>query len=79
LRRASTTRRSRHRRRAGDLRRARPVPRSIETAGLVEPILATGGPKNTFCIAAGNTAFVVPHIGDLETVATLRAYETSIR
>ena len=63
------------------LRRARGfVPRAIETAHeLAEPILACGAHlKNTFCIAAGNSAFPGPHIGDLESVATLHAYETAI-
>lgn len=63
------------------LRRARGfVPQAIETSGTFsEPILACGAHlKNTFCIAAGTSAFLGPHIGDLESVATLRAYETAI-
>lgn len=63
------------------LRRARGyVPRAIESAQTFsEPILACGAHlKNTFCIAAGNNAFLGPHIGDLESVATLQAYETAI-
>ena len=63
------------------LRRARGfVPRAIETPrAFSEPILACGAHlKNTFCIAAGTNAFLGPHIGDLESVATLRAYETAI-
>lgn len=63
------------------LRRARGyVPRSIETMQtFVEPILACGAHlKNTFCFASGSSAFLGPHIGDLETVATIRAYESSI-
>src|SRR3954469_473807 len=63
------------------LRRARGfVPRAIETSRpFAEPILACGAHlKNTFCIAAGTSAFLGPHIGDLESVATLRAYETAI-
>src|SRR4051812_7126223 len=63
------------------LRRARGfVPRAIETSrAFSEPILACGAHlKNTFCIASGNSAFLGPHIGDLENVATLRAYETAI-
>jgi len=63
------------------LRRARGfVPRAIETwRAFSEPILACGAHlKNTFCIAAGTSAFLGPHIGDLESVATLRAYETAI-
>jgi hydrogenase maturation protein HypF len=63
------------------LRRARGhVPRAIETAHeFAEPILACGAHlKNTFCIATGSNAFLGPHIGDLESVATLHAYETAI-
>ena len=63
------------------LRRARGyVPRSIEAMQtFVEPILACGAHlKNTFCIATGTSAFLGPHIGDLESVATIRAYESSI-
>jgi len=63
------------------LRRARGfVPRAIETSrAFSEPILACGAHlKNTFCIATGNNAFLGPHIGDLESVATLRAYESAI-
>jgi hydrogenase maturation protein HypF len=63
------------------LRRARGfVPRAIETAReFAEPILACGAHlKNTFCVATGNSAFVGPHIGDLENVATLHAYEQAI-
>jgi hydrogenase maturation protein HypF len=63
------------------LRRARGfVPRAIETSRpFSEPILACGAHlKNTFCIATGTSAFLGPHIGDLESVATLRAYETAI-
>ncbi|MFL6248516.1 MAG: carbamoyltransferase HypF, partial [Thermoanaerobaculia bacterium] len=63
------------------LRRARGyVPRAIDIERtFAEPILGCGAHlKNTFCIAAGNSAFVGPHVGDLESVATLHAYETAI-
>ncbi|MFL6246625.1 MAG: carbamoyltransferase HypF, partial [Thermoanaerobaculia bacterium] len=63
------------------LRRARGyVPRSIEAGReFAEPILACGAHlKNTFCLAAGSSAYLGPHIGDLETVETLRAYEAAI-
>ena len=62
-------------------RRARGyVPRGIEVAkSFAEPVLACGAHlKNTFCIGIGNAAFLGPHIGDLETVDTLRAYEAAI-
>jgi hydrogenase maturation protein HypF len=63
------------------IRRARGyVPRSIEAARpFVEPVLGCGAQlKNAFCIATGSNAFLGPHIGDLESVTTLRAYETAI-
>ncbi|HET8798698.1 MAG TPA: carbamoyltransferase HypF [Thermoanaerobaculia bacterium] len=63
------------------LRRSRGyVPRAIETgATFDEPILACGAHlKNTFAIAAGNSIFPGPHIGDLENLATFEAYETAI-
>jgi hydrogenase maturation protein HypF len=63
------------------IRRARGyVPRAIETQReFAEPILACGAHlKNTFCIATGTSAFLGPHIGDLESVATLHAYEAAI-
>jgi hydrogenase maturation protein HypF len=47
-----------------------PVPR---------PILACGAQlKNTFCLAAGNTAFLGPHIGDLDNAATMAAFEEAV-
>ncbi len=42
-------------------------------------LLATGaGLKNTFCLTRENYAFVSHHIGDLENLETLTAFETSI-
>jgi hydrogenase maturation protein HypF len=44
-----------------------------------EPVLACGAHlKNAICIGAGDAAFVGPHIGDLESVSTLRAFEASV-
>ncbi|HUJ15955.1 MAG TPA: carbamoyltransferase HypF [Thermoanaerobaculia bacterium] len=63
------------------LRRARGyVPRAIESGReFAEPVLACGAHlKNTFCIATGSNAYLGPHIGDLETLETLRAYESAI-
>ncbi|HEX7681164.1 MAG TPA: carbamoyltransferase HypF [Thermoanaerobaculia bacterium] len=63
------------------LRRARGyVPRAITaTSPFEQPILACGAHlKNTFCLASGNSAFLGPHIGDLESEATMRAYESAI-
>ncbi len=63
------------------LRRARGyVPRGIHLRDAVsEPVLAVGAHlKNAICLAAGRTAFLGHHIGDLETVGTLEAFEQSI-
>jgi hydrogenase maturation protein HypF len=67
--------------RATVLRRARGyVPRAIGVAsGFARPVLACGALlKNTFCIGAGASAWLGPHIGDLENVETLDAYTQSI-
>ncbi len=46
---------------------------------LSRPVLACGAHlKNTFCLAAGDTAYFGPHIGDLETVASLAFFEEAI-
>jgi hydrogenase maturation protein HypF len=43
------------------------------------PVLACGAElKNTFCLAAGERAFVSHHIGDLENAATLRSFTEGI-
>lgn len=59
------------------LRRARgyaPQPISL-AAPLRRPVLACGAElKNTFCLAKDATAFLSPHIGDLENYASLRSY-----
>ena len=63
------------------IRRARGyVPRAIDAQHeFAEPILACGAHlKNTFCITTGTSAFLGPHIGDLESLATLHAYEAAI-
>jgi hydrogenase maturation protein HypF len=63
------------------LRRARGyVPRPIPLARPVErPVLACGGHlKNAFCIAAGDAAWLGPHVGDLETLATVQAFEEAV-
>lgn len=42
-------------------------------------ILATGAElKNTFCLTRGNYAFLSHHIGDMENLETLSAFETGI-
>ena len=63
------------------LRRSRGyVPRGIPAHGcFAEPVLACGALlKNTFCFGAGGTAYLGPHIGDLENLETFDAYEHAI-
>jgi hydrogenase maturation protein HypF len=63
------------------LRRARGyVPRGIRVSTRFDPpVLACGALlKNTFCIGTGDTAYLGPHIGDLENLETFRSFEESI-
>jgi len=63
------------------LRRSRGwVPRPIAVATpFEEPVLACGGHlKNTFAIGLGSSVYLGPHIGDLENLETLSAYEEAI-
>jgi len=63
------------------LRRSRGyVARSIAASPSFEaPVLACGALlKNTFCIGAGDAAYLGPHIGDLENLETARSFEESI-
>ena len=63
------------------LRRSRGyVPRAIALPRAVErPVLAVGALlKNTFCIAAGDSAYLGPHIGDLENLAALDFFEAAV-
>ncbi len=63
------------------LRRSRGyVPRAIPLRKPVpRPVLAVGADlKNTFCVAAGEQAFLGPHIGDLGSAETWRSMEASI-
>ena len=56
------------------------VPRGIALGKDVQrPLLACGAHlKNTFCIAAGDSAYFGPHIGDLDNVAAYDGYEREI-
>jgi hydrogenase maturation protein HypF len=63
------------------LRRSRGyVPRPVTLARPVErPVLACGGHlKNAFCIAVGDAAYLGPHVGDLETLPTVQAFEEAV-
>jgi len=56
------------------------VPRGIAAPGyFAEPVLACGALlKNTFCLGVDGTAYLGPHIGDLENLETFEAYEHAI-
>ncbi|HYM22248.1 MAG TPA: carbamoyltransferase HypF [Vicinamibacterales bacterium] len=63
------------------LRRSRGyVPRSIAVARpFARPVLACGAMlKNTFCIGSGSSAWLGPHIGDLEHLDTYESYRGAI-
>ena len=63
-------------RRAPRIRAAR---RSPSPRRSTPPVLACGAQlKNTFCIGRGREAVLGPHIGDLDSAAVYRDYETSI-
>lgn len=52
-----------------------PVALPVEVA----PTLAVGGElKNTFCLATGRQAWVSPHVGDMENLETLDAFERGV-
>jgi hydrogenase maturation protein HypF len=62
-------------------RRARGyVPRSLSlTMPVSAPVLACGALlKNTVCLAAGDRAWLGPHVGDLDSLATAAFFEESI-
>ncbi|HXY39050.1 MAG TPA: carbamoyltransferase HypF, partial [Vicinamibacteria bacterium] len=63
------------------LRRSRGyVPRAIALARPVRhPVLACGAHlKNTFCLAAGDSAWLGPHIGDLDNLEAVRDFEEQV-
>ena len=62
------------RRSRGYVPRALPAPRKF-----ARPVLGCGGHlKNTFCLAAGDALYLGPHIGDLESLETVEAFEEAI-
>lgn len=62
------------------VRRARgfaPLPVPLPTAA--RTVLAVGGElKNTFCLASGGQAWLSQHLGDMENLATLQAFEQTV-
>jgi hydrogenase maturation protein HypF len=56
------------------------VPLPVELGGTYnKSVLAVGAElKNTFCLTKGSRAFVSHHVGDLENVATLEAFEEGV-
>jgi hydrogenase maturation protein HypF len=63
------------------LRRSRGyVPRAVRLRRpLRRPVLACGAHlKNTFCLAAGDEAWLGPHIGDLDNLEAIRAFEEQV-
>jgi hydrogenase maturation protein HypF len=56
------------------------VPRPIPVERPFErPVLACGPHlKNTFCVGLGSAAYLGPHIGDLENLETLTAFEEAV-
>ena len=56
------------------------VPRAVPLRRPVRrPVLACGAHlKNTFCLAAGDEAWLGPHIGDLDNLEATRAFEEQV-
>jgi hydrogenase maturation protein HypF len=56
------------------------VPRAVPLRRAVRrPVLACGAHlKNTFCLAAGDEAWLGPHVGDLENLEAARAFEEQV-
>jgi len=56
------------------------VPRAVPLGRPVRrPVLACGAHlKNTFCLAAGDEAWLGPHVGDLDNLEATRAFEEQV-
>jgi hydrogenase maturation protein HypF len=45
----------------------------------VEPVIAAGGDlRNAFCVAQGHQAWLSPHVGDMDDIATQRAFARAV-
>lgn len=62
------------------LRRSRGyAPFPVKLPYTVPPTLAVGGElKSTFCLAKGEYGYMSQHIGDMENLETVRAFETAV-
>lgn len=62
------------------LRRSRGwAPLPVQLPVPVRPVLAVGGDlKNTFALARGESAWLSAHIGDMDDLATLRAFDRAV-
>ncbi len=55
------------------------APLPVKLPFKLKPTLAVGGElKSTFCLAKDDYAFMSQHIGDMESLETLRAFESSV-
>lgn len=55
------------------------APLPVHLPFALRPLLAVGGElKNTFCLSQDTYAFLSPHIGDMENLETLAAFERTV-
>ncbi|MHB1509695.1 MAG: carbamoyltransferase HypF [Acidimicrobiales bacterium] len=56
------------------------APLPVRMAVAARDVLAVGGElKNTFCVTTGNRAWVSQHIGDMENLETMEAFDSAVR